>query len=728
MTQRSGTADDAGRGVDVNLARAQQEVVAALDAGDLQAALDALQRGIDTTQGPGRERLRLIRAQLLLSLGQHTSVHEALTDEPFDDAMLAAEAALLQAEVHLAEGQLSQALAVVDAVLAELMRASDAAAVDLADVGQRAHLLGAAVARHMQDPARALQHLHQLGTPFPHLAAQVQYEQSLALRDSGQPKQALILLHALLDDPELGAMAQAQLAPTFAMLGDTTSALTAAAGLVEQLPPGPERAQARFNHAVLLRELGDLPASIEQLTSALAEPEADATLIGESLVLLGISERERGDASAALGALRQVADAPPNDDVHGRARLEIGATLAETGLFGIAGEELTAAVALCADPDDRARALRLRAMARQEMQLLDMALVDLAAAAELTRDPLQRAQGEMQRAAILLRRERRGEALQVAREAIPIGYVPDAHEDEEASRLYVQRGALRSELGDLEGASEDLRRAATLAQMRDDHTLQAAVLADLGAIEVARGDLAAAREALEAAARLEPSGPAAVSALSTLGQVFFAQGDPLAALETWERAAGAAQDDRDARARAFLLRANAELRLEELVQAEADFQRVLTLQASRALIESATIALGGVQSQLESLRSARDVLTTALRGGSGEGTTYRLQLLLRRGQLALTSGDHEAALADFTRAVAIDGLQGERAEALGWLALALARVAQRDEALVTLREAFGAGRQDDADWVQALRGNWRWGVLRHHAEFPAALRASTPAD
>jgi tetratricopeptide (TPR) repeat protein len=491
-----------------------------------------------------------------------------------------------------------------------------------------------------------------------------------------------------------------QLGTTYGFVGDPEMALAAYDEALALLAHPLERATARYNRAVVLRETGDLGAAAAELDQALAENGgADPQIAFDALLLAGIVAREREDLQGSLDALRAATEVIPDGERHGRARLELGTTLAATGLYGLAIDELSAALALTSERADRARALRLRGLSRREMSQHGAALADIEAAIDLTDDPDEYARATMAAAALLAALGNRREALDRA-EALRF----DDSDDEGRLQLLVQRGALRSELGDLDAAIEDLDAAAHLAEATGDLDLRTSILADLGAIYLATGQSEPGHQALREAASLGVSGEAAYLALMNLAQHLLAHGSVFAALDAWETAAAAAEDDRDSRARAFVARANALLRYTEYVPAESDFTRALMLNPSQPIVDQATIGLQTVQGELAAFAGHREQLTQAI--AAMDAPSYRATPTLERALLELTIGNYGAAALDATRAARLFQLRPERARAHALLALIETAQGNCAEALAALAEADIL--DPDRGWHADFADDWRW--------------------
>jgi tetratricopeptide (TPR) repeat protein len=209
---------------------------------------------------------------------------------------------------------------------------------------------------------------------------------------------------------------------------------------------------------------------------------------------------------------------------------------------------------------------------------------------------------------------------------------------------------------------------------------------------------------LREAAALGVSGEAAFLALMNLANQLLAEGAVFAALDAWEQAAAAAEDDRDARARAFVARANALLRYAEYSPAEADFTRALTLNPSQQIVDQATVGLRTVQAELAVFAGLREQLTQTI--AAMDSPAYRATPTFQRALLALTTGNYDDALLDATRATTLYRLKRERARAHALIALIHGAQGNCADALAALADA---DRLDpERNWHADLAEDWRW--------------------
>ncbi len=693
------------------------QIVAALDAGDVEGALTLIDSAIDAAAPLERSGFLLLRGRLLLAIGASEQAADSFTEayagtdnaDQQGDALIArAEAFESLGEIDGARRDLRQARTLVahpagrSAANHQLGRIERdhgdlAAAIDLL---REAH---AAIAAGGNDPVDVEQ------------LVDVSLDLAMALRLAGDAGPALDLLNHLPDDlPAAGrARVLIQLGTTYGFAGDADHALAAYDDALMLLSHPIERAAVHYNRAVVLRETGRLDEASDELQQSLAEHDGgDPTIAFDALLLAGIVARERDDLQGSVDALRAATEVVPEGERHGRARLELGTTLAATGLYGLAIDELSAALVLCTDRPDRARALRLRGLSRREMGQHGPALSDIEASLELTDDPDERSRATMAAAALLASLGNRREALDRARTL-----TLNADDNEGRLMLLVQRGALRSELGDLDGAIDDLGVAELLAEQVGDSDLRTSILADLGAIYLATGQSVPARQALRQAAALGISGEAAFLALMNLGNQLLAEGEIFDALESWEQAAAAAEDDRDARARAFVARANALLRYAEYAPAATDFTRALTLNPSSQITDQATIGLQTVRGELEAFASYHEQLTQTI--AAMDAPSYRAGPTFQRALLALTTGNYDDALVDAIRATSLFRLDHERAKGHALMALIQTAQGNCDEALASLAEADALDRE--RGWCADLAEDWRWQRCPGVAESIAAL-------
>jgi tetratricopeptide (TPR) repeat protein len=673
-----------------------QDIAAALDAGDLDRALILVDRALAATRDLHRRvRLETTRGRLLAATGDSdaalaafaAALDAAQTPEQRGQALLA------RAEVAEQAGAIALATADLRAVLDSSTR--PALLSDPGDLAAARHLLGR-IERDYGDLERAISLLRAARRQLATSAGSARYagvtiDLAMALRIAGEARPAIELLEALLPGAgdALAARVLTQIGTTWAFLSDGPRALAAWDRALALLTDTVDRARIAYNRALVLREMGELAAACDELARARAEhADRDRTIAFDLLLLAGVVARELVDPPGALAALRDALAVAPSGDAEGRARLELGVTLAATGLFGLAVDELSAAAGLCTDPIDRGRAIRLRGLARRELGQVESAIDDLLAAAGLPGTPEDRARAAVTAATLLAVAGRRREALDVASRPLDdpshgAGQTPI--DSLVLCQLLVQRGALRSELGDLERATGDLERAARLAEEAGDTTLLASILADLGAIYTATGASRAARDAFTRAAALAASGPVARLALTNLANLLVTEGDGFAALDLFERAVAAAEDDRDARALVFLARGNAALRLGLYAASEADFARVLTLQPARALVDQASVGLRTTGAHLRHIARLRAELSAVI--SAADRPAFRAEPTLQRGLLAMSTGDEDAAIVDLTRAASLFPLPHERARASACLALACARSGRCADAATALRDA-----------------------------------------
>ncbi|MDQ3547211.1 MAG: tetratricopeptide repeat protein [Chloroflexota bacterium] len=680
------------------------QIVVALDLGDIDGALALIDAAVASAPPFERSTFLLLRGRLLLALGDPAQASEAFTD-----ALTGVDDLDQQGEALLARAEAAEVFGDIASARADLDRARDIFENEVRRAGAE-HVLGRIERDHgdLDLAIELLRDAHAVldlvdDTPAGREQfVEVTLDLAMALRLTGDAGQALDLLLGLPDDlsSPLRARVLLQLGTTYGFAGDPARALAAYDQALALLSHPLERAATRYNRAVVLREAGRLSEAFDDLQQSLAEnDDTDPAIAFDALLLAGIIARERDDLQASLDALRAATELVPDGERHGRARLELGTTLAATGLYGLAIEELSVALALCTEGADRARALRLRGLSRREMGQHGAALADIEAALVLTADPDEHARATMAASALLASLGNRREALDRSGTLLL-----NADDDEGRLHLLVQRGALRSELGDLDGATSDLEAAAELAQRTGDSDLRTSILADLGAIYLATGQSALARQALREAAALGVSGEAAFLALMNLGNQLLSEGAVFEALDAWEQAAAAAEDDRDARAHAFVTRANALLRYAEYAPAEADFTRALTLSPSAQITDQATIGLQTVQGELEAFASYREQLTRMI--AALDSPVYRASPTFDRALLALTTGNYDDALIDATRATNLYRLKRECAKAHALLALVHTAKGDCDEALAALADA---DRLDpERGWHVLLAEDWRW--------------------
>jgi tetratricopeptide (TPR) repeat protein len=687
----------------------------ALQSGDVAGVLELIERDLNRPLSDSqRHALHLMRARLLSVVGEP---HDALSD--FDSALLHAASDIQQGMALLARGELNESIGRIDDARSDLSSALPLL-LNPSDQTVARQALGR-IERDHGDLGHGIDLLIGVRDSLiesggePDRLAEATLDLAMALRLAGDTTASIDLLESLIDDvePPFAARILIQIGTTHGFAGQPQQALDAYARALPLLPEASERAVVRYNRAVVLREHGLLDDAWSEIERALVENAGESARVEfDALLLGGILARELNDYQRSLDLLGEAAGLQPDGDPHGRARLEIGTTLAATGLFGPAIEEFASAAALCADDTDRARALRYRGVARHELGLLDDALADFDAAIPLSADPDDRARGQSTRATLLAALERRSDALSALDAALD-----QAGDELLVRQLLVQRGSLSSEMGRLDQAVADLERAAGLATAAGDDDMVSRVLVDLGAIHVARDELDVAIEHFSRCVSIARDQVVAHLACMNLGNLHASRGDPDEALRAFDRAAAAAADDRDARAAAFLARGNALLRWGRYGEADTEFKRILTLQPSAALLDQSGIGRRTTEHHLRHIQQTRDELTKVIE--AMDQASYRAQPMLQRGMLALAAGDTGAALMDVTRATRLFRLQAERALALGHLALVHASTGNCGEALA----AIDAAREldPDAGWMAQLAGEPGWLRCCEQHGFPLAL-------
>jgi len=189
-----------------------------------------------------------------------------------------------------------------------------------------------------------------------------------------------------------------------------------------------------------------------------------------------------------------------------------------------------------------------------------------------------------------------------------------------------------------------------------------------------------------------------------LGSVHATRREPLVALDAFERAAAAARDDREGRARAFLARAAAAQRFQRYGEARADYARVLTLQPGQQARDQATIGQRAIANQIASLERLREELTGVMR--APEEPSFRAGPTLQRGVIALQLGDVAAAEVDLSRAARLYQTRPDRALAEAHLALLAAHLGRCEDARDHLRAA--ADLDPTHAWEAQLAGEADW--------------------
>jgi tetratricopeptide (TPR) repeat protein len=297
-------------------------------------------------------------------------------------------------------------------------------------------------------------------------------------------------------------------------------------------------------------------------------------------------------------------------------------------------------------------------------------------------------------------------------EALACGTLPET-----VAQARFQHGSLAAERGEVEVALADLRMAADAAHAAGDRELETQAQLNLGVALNAADRVDAAADAFQRAAELAGSGPLAVLAWHNLARLHVAADRPQAAVAAFERAATAAEDDRNARADAFLARGNALVRWGRYVEADADFTRVLALQPTDALQAQARYSRGLTRSMLGQLERAREDLSATIAGARDRD--QRAQALLDRGLVALAAGDFSGAERDIHEAAQTFRRRAQRALALVHLAVIQAQQGRCDDAAAQLRLAFELDRAGDA--LGLARREPRLRVCEDAPGFPLTL-------
>jgi len=691
------------------------DIVAAVTAGNVTLALELLSHELAGELPPDRAyTMCLLRGRLLTAIGEVAEAFPA-----FADALSSAGSAREEAAALLARAEAAETIGDV-----ELARADATSALpNLADSLDQlsAQQLLARIERDFGDLAKAISLLEEirfqadlLDVP-PDRMTEITLDLAMALRLGGQTRRSIELLESLVEDaePALAARFLIQIGTTYGFERDFDAALDAYARALPLLENSVDRATVRYNRAVVLRDSGDRVAARDEIGRALVENAGqDARVELDALMLAGIIAHEQDDLPAAIEFLREATELAPDDERHGQVRLSIGTALAGTGLFGPAIEEFSAAIVLCEHPDDLARAYQYRGRARLELGLFDAALGDFRDAIAQTSDLDEQARGELTIADVLLKRNERDEARDTLDRAVSL-----ATEPETVREVLMQRGAARASMGDLDGALVDLERAADMAVRAGEIEQHSEILLDLGTIRTAMSDGSSARQILQDVAAEAVSGPVAYRALMQLAQLSVVDNEPLSALQMFERAATAAEDDRDARAAAFLARATAGLRWGRYGDAREDLTRMMTLQPSVALAEQAMLLMNTVRQQIEHLDTLRGEFTSMI--AAADAPSYRARPTMERGLMALEAGDYTAAMADLTRATSLFRPLAEKAVAHAQLARAHAWLGECVDALAHLADAvtFDPSRS----WIPQVQGDPHWSACRDHSDFPADL-------
>lgn len=693
----------------------QDDLLALLDAHDLDAAMRLLDTRIAAAQVEQRAPLLLARGRLRLTAGDaHGAAQdlaialELIGDGPARGVTLLAlgealfECGDLDAARRLLETALDAHLAPVDRSLATRL----VARIDLAH-GR----LDDAISLLSRVAAEPAGEGHDADA-----RAEAALDLAHALRLAGDARRAQAVLEELLvwaiDRPLWAVRVLPQLGTTLAFAGRYDLAIAQYTRALQFPLDAAGRARVLYNRAVAFRELHDTGAALCDLHAAWeCLTEVEPTLAFDIQFLLGIVSRETGNPAAALEALGRAIDNAPTPDAEGRARLEVGITLAATGVHGLAAEEFSAAIALCTDDLDRERAYRYRAATRGEMGLPALALDDVTQALALTLDPDERARGAMTRAALLLELEREADAYAALREA-PLAEVslPQVR-----VQLAYQLGSLATRRGDIDIALEALGHALELALAGEDRQLLGQVLVNRGvALDIA-GASDDALDAFRDAVRLAPSNEIVYQAWMNIGRVLTDRGRLREALDAFGSAAAAA-DDRDARAMAFLSRGSAAMRGGRYIDADADFTRILVLQPRDPIATQARYYRGLTANLLGQLERARDDLSVTIE--LERDRDNRAQALVERGLVALSAGDFRAAERDFREAAATFRRRAKRAEAHLHLAALLALDGACDAAMDELR--LVQALDPSGEVIEAARRDPRFTICRDHPMFLSA--------
>lgn len=692
------------------------QLVALLNAGNIDGALVLLDSAIAGNPTP---TLYLARGRLLLATDQPEL---ALSD--FQDAASRAatehertHAALAQAETLVQLNRPHDARVHLEHVLASATVPADRldASRLLASLDLREGLLGAALERLSR--LLVVERAALDDTTY----AEIALDLAQVLRLIGDPSGARSVLEEVLarvgDDAEWAARVHAQLGTTLAFEGRYALALThydlALAGEARPV----ERARIHYNRAVAQRERADLAAAAADLRTAATElGDTDADLAADIRLLTGVVTREQGDLSASLDALKDAIERAHSRNAEGRARLEVGITLAATGVHGLAAQEFGAALSLCDDEADLARAYRYRASTRKELGLPALALVDVTRALELTHDPDERARGAMTQAALLNELDREPEAYAALRDA-PFDEVTNP---EVRLQLAYQLGSLAVRRGDLDLALATLADAQRLAHQTGDTTILGQILVNRGvALDVA-GSRTEAQASFQQVITLAPSLYLIYQAQMNLGRLAADSGRLQPALDAFGAAATAA-DDRDARAMAFLSRGSTAMRAGRYVEADADFTRILVLQPSDPIATQARYYRGLTANLLGQLERARADLTITI--DNERDRDNRAQALLDRGLIALSAGDFTSATADIREAAQSFRRRARRAEAHVQLAVVNALLGNCAAAAVELQAAHALDPSGAA--LATAKDDLRLQTCANHPDFAAALLHNT---
>ncbi|RIK38503.1 MAG: hypothetical protein DCC58_16550, partial [Chloroflexi bacterium] len=501
-----------------------------LQAEDIDGAITWLTAALPSAEAAERFALLFTRGRLRSAQGDArlalADLDSALTLAPSDAAR--SQVLVARAEARVLAQQPGPARMDLEAALGMLLDAADRADAIrlLARLDLEEGRAGDAIGR-LSQLRTELQGNQQLAE----VRAEVALDLAGILRSAGAAREARQVLEdtALwaVDQPDWAYRVGVQLATTLAFEGRYDLAVAQYTAALALQPEPSERARTLYNRAVAYRELGNGAAALADLRNALDHDDTlDAAARFDLRLVLGIVQRESGSPHAALEALRQAIDIAPEPDAEGRARLEVGITLATTGVHGLAAQEFGAAIALCNDSLDRARAHRYRATTRRELGLPALALEDVTHALELTSDPDERARGAVTQAALLLELHRDHEAYRALVEAPQEGI----EDDEIRAQLHFQLGTLATQRGDIERAISALTSAIDVAQRRNDNMLLGQALLNLGVAQDIAGDAGGARATFHKVVRISPSAELVYQAWMNVGRVEADAGDPQAAL------------------------------------------------------------------------------------------------------------------------------------------------------------------------------------------------------
>ncbi len=257
-------------------------IVAALDAGDVDGALALIDAAINAAGPYERSGFLLLRGRLLLALGDPVQALASLTlavtgtDEPDQ-----------QAEALLARAEAAEFSGDIDAARLDLLTARDL----FENLNRRAaaeHLLGR-IERDHGDLAEAIELLRDAHVVLVRFGdtpgdqeqlVDVTLDLAMALRQTGEVQQALDLLLGLPQEvpSPLRARVLVQIGTTYGFAGDQGQALMAYDQALALLTHPLERAAARYNRAVVLRETGRLAEASAELERSLADNGGSAPI------------------------------------------------------------------------------------------------------------------------------------------------------------------------------------------------------------------------------------------------------------------------------------------------------------------------------------------------------------------------------------------------------------------------------------------------------------------